>query len=465
MKILKLSVFIFVAIFATSFASAQEVTLPRKALIGVGMAPLTQEIADKNKIKIGDGVSITQIVPNSTAQALGIKVGDIITKINDKKIDSPQKMVQVAGKLIDGEKFSIELISDGKKQTKTGKAKGRPKESTPYSDVRYDAIEYELGKLRTIVHIPKDKKGKLPAVFFLQGYPCQSQEFIPNFETPDKRLMVDWIKAGYVVYRVERPNIGDSQTTKDCRDINFDEEVAGNLAAYKALLKYDFVDKDNVFLFGHSLGSNVAPFLTEPQHPKGIIIYGALIRSWFEYFIDIFRVQRTYFGNSRPTAEASARDYIPALYAWLEEGKSPEEMKKDPKLKAILEAPSNPLNNSGNYFFGRHYNFWHTMNKKRMSKAWSEVKSNVLAAHGEFDVQAINDRDAKSIAEVVNESNPGKGKYLLIPKADHGFLKAESYQQIIGVMNSGQMPIYMQQNYNPEIAIKTTEWMAELSKP
>lgn len=450
--------------FVASCSIAQEVKLPRKVLIGVGMAPLTQEVADKNKLKIGDGVSVTLVVPNSTAQSIGVKAGDILTSLNGTKIDNPQKMIQMAGKLSVGDQFNVEIISNGKKKTLKGTAKGRPFETTPYSDVRYDAIEYELGKLRTIVHIPKGKKGKLPAVFYIQGYPCQSQEFTNFPNSPVKKLIVDWLKAGYVVYRVQRPNIGDSKTTKDCRDIDFDEELAGNRAAYEALLKYDFVDKNNVFLFGHSLGSCVAPYITETHQPKGIIIYGSVLRSWFEYFVDIFRVQQTYFGTSSATAEANARRYLPVLYAWLEEGKSPDEIRKDPKLKAVLDASNNPFNVSGNYYFGRHYNFWHTMNKKRFSMAWSKVKSKVLSAHGEFDIQAINDRDAKNIAKVVNEFNPGNGEFLLIPKTEHSFLKAESYEQMARVSSSGQFQNYMVDNYNPEVSKKTIEWIEKIKK-
>jgi pimeloyl-ACP methyl ester carboxylesterase/bifunctional DNA-binding transcriptional regulator/antitoxin component of YhaV-PrlF toxin-antitoxin module len=449
-------------IFLASCSIAQEVKLPRKVLIGVGMAPLIQEIADKNKLKIGDGVSVTLVVPDSTAEALGIKVGDILTTINGTRIEAPAKMVEVAGKLVEGDEFIVELISSGKKKTLTGKAKGRPLESTEFSDVRHDAIEYELGRLRTIVHLPKGKKGKLPAVFYLQGYPCQTQEFNATSQSPVKKIIIDWLKAGYVVYRVERPNIGDSKTTKDCRDIDFDEELAGNRRAYQALLKYDFVDKDNVFLFGHSMGSYVAPYLAETYQPKGIIVYGSVLRSWFEYFVDIFRFQQVYFGNSRITAEANARNNLPALYAWLEEGKSPDEMRKDPQLKAILDAPGNPLNVSGDYFFGRHYNFWHTMNKKRLSNAWSKVKGKVLSVHGEFDVQAITDSDARDIANVVNETNPGNGEFLLIPKTEHIFLKAESYEQMARVISSGQLQDYIPDNYNPEVAKSTIEWMEKV---
>ncbi len=99
------------------------------------------------------------------------------------------------------------------------------------------------------------------------------------------------------------------------------------------------------------------------------------------------------------------------------------------------------------------------MNKKRLSNAWSKVKCKVLSAHGEFDVQAINDADARNIAKVVNEANSGNGEFLLIPETEHIFLKAKSYQQIAQVVASGGMSKYAAANYNPEVAIKTIAWM------
>ena len=102
------------------------------------------------------------------------------------------------------------------------------------------------------------------------------------------------------------------------------------------------------------------------------------------------------------------------------------------------------------------------MNKKQFTNAWSKVRSNVLSAHGEFDVQAINDIDARNIAKVVNESNPGKGEFLLIPKTEHGFLKADSFEQITGVMSSGRMAEYEVENYNPAVAEKTIEWINKI---
>ena len=439
-------------------------TLPRKGMIGVGTRALDEATAKANNLKIGEGLSVAVVVPNSTLADLGIKVGDIITSVNQKTFATHESLVAFANTVIEGDSLEISFISNGEKFTKKGTAKPKPKETSDYADIRYEAVDFELGTLRTITHLPKGKSGKLPTIFYLQGYPCSSQEFPPNSTNAVKIAMDDWVKAGYVVFRVERPNMGDSRTTKDCRDTDYNEELAGNIAAYKKMLKYDFVDTSNIFFFGHSLGSVTAPLLAETFQPKGIMVYGVVLRSWFEYFLDIHRIQTTYLGGSRVDGERNARNLLPIYYEWLENGKSPDELKKNPEFKVILEAPNNPLNASGNYFFGRHYSFWHTMNKKRIGEAWSKVTGKVLSIYGEFDVQAINSIDAENIAKIVNESKPGNGEFLLIPKTEHAFMKVDSYREVAELFSSGRMGQAMNEKYNPEVGRLTVEWMEKVRK-
>lgn len=283
-----------------------------------------------------------------------------------------------------------------------------------------------------------------------------------EFDQSDEKLIDDWVKNGFVVYRVERPNIGDSKTSKNCQNIDFTEEMAVQIAAYKKLLTYEYVDKSNVFLFGHSLGGIVAPLLAETYQPKGILVYGTGIKSWFEYFLELHRIQTVYFGGSNVEGERFARDLLPIYYEWLELGKSPAELKQNPKFKAILEAPDNPLQFSGEYSAGRHSKFWQTMNKTRMAEAWSKVQSKVLAIYGEFDVQALNSQAAEKIAQVVNENQAGNGEFLLIPKAEHGFAKVDSYRQVTELFSTGKYGQYANENYNSEIGRLTVEWMGKI---
>lgn len=438
-------------------------TLPRKGWFGVSAQPLDEAKAKANNLKTGEGLIVSSIVPNGTFEQIGVKVGDIILSINQKPINSPADLIASAQSLNETDKVEINIVSNGVKSSKKGAVKGKLKENSDNAEVLYEAVQMPLGTLRTITYVPKMKKPKMPAVFYIQGLPCQTHELGPDSKDPRKMIFEDWVKAGFVVFRVERPNIGDSVATKDCRDIDFNEEIETNKAGYKKLLGYDFVDNDNVFFFGHSMGGWTAPIIAQMKQPKGIVVYGTGVVSWFEYFIHLYRVQSTYGGGTHVAAEKETREMIPVIYEWLEAGKSAEEMRKNPNLKPIVDRIF-----EGEYFqgkaFGRSARFFHTMSKQNLVEEWSKVTGKVLAAYGEFDIQALNARDAELIAEIVNESHPGNGEFVLIPKTEHIFAKVDSYKQTAELYGTGKFFQYASQNYNPATGTATIEWMKKVMK-
>lgn len=433
-------------------------TLPRKGWLGVAAQPVDAEKAKAVGIQSGEGLVLTLVTPNGTFDKAGIKVGDIVLTINDKAINSPAELIAAAQALNQGDRAKIVFISNGTRSTKEVTVEGRLKETSAVAEVNYDAVTSTLGTLRTITYIPKERKPKMPAVFYIQGLPCQTQEL--GAKDPRKMIFEDWVKAGFVVFRVERPNLGDSIGKKDCRDIDFDEEIEVNNAGYRKLLGYDFVDTENVFFFGHSMGGWTAPFIARMKQPTGIIVYGTGIVSWFEYFINVYRIQSTYGGGTHVDAERTTRQYIPMLYAWLEEGKSAEEMRKDPKLKPLVDQPGMF---DGEYFqgraAGRSARFFYTMSKQNLAEEWSKVTSKVLAMYGEYDIQALNGRDAELVAEVVNQAHPGNGEYMLVPKTEHIFARVDSYKQVSELYGTGQFFQYASENYSPAVGQSTIKWM------
>ncbi len=89
---------------------------------------------DENRAMLGvvteeaeGGVKVTEITNESAAKKAGIKEGDIITKIDDTKIDDPDKLTEAVRKHKPGEKVTVTLLRDKKEQKVTaelGKWKG-----------------------------------------------------------------------------------------------------------------------------------------------------------------------------------------------------------------------------------------------------------------------------------------------------------------------------------------------------
>ncbi len=69
--------------------------------------------------KADDGVKITDVTDESGAQKAGLKEDDIITKVDDKKIEDPDDLTKVIRNHKPGDKVAITYLRDKKEQTTT----------------------------------------------------------------------------------------------------------------------------------------------------------------------------------------------------------------------------------------------------------------------------------------------------------------------------------------------------------
>lgn len=65
------------------------------------------------------GATVLEVTEGSPAQKAGIKKGDIITKVNDAKIESPETLFETIHSFKPGEKVKIVFTRDGKEQAVT----------------------------------------------------------------------------------------------------------------------------------------------------------------------------------------------------------------------------------------------------------------------------------------------------------------------------------------------------------
>ncbi len=80
--------------------------------LGVGIQPLTPELAKKFGVSEGEGVLVNEVFEKDPAAAAGIKPGDIIVKIDGAVVDSPNKLSRLIGALPPGATPQIEVVRD-----------------------------------------------------------------------------------------------------------------------------------------------------------------------------------------------------------------------------------------------------------------------------------------------------------------------------------------------------------------
>jgi len=86
----------------------------KRAFLGVGIQPISNELAKSFNIKVGQGAIITQVMDGSPAEAAGLRTGDIILKFSDKNVTGPRNLQGIVEQLIVGKSYMMELLRDGK---------------------------------------------------------------------------------------------------------------------------------------------------------------------------------------------------------------------------------------------------------------------------------------------------------------------------------------------------------------
>ncbi|MFL9839516.1 DegQ family serine endoprotease [Sphingomonas sp. ST-64] len=88
-----------------------------RGYLGVGIQPLTEDLAKSFGVPKGRGELISRVEPGEAAAKAGIKQGDIIMKVDGKEVTPDTTLSYLAGALRPGSRVPIELIRDGKPVT------------------------------------------------------------------------------------------------------------------------------------------------------------------------------------------------------------------------------------------------------------------------------------------------------------------------------------------------------------
>jgi serine protease Do len=91
----------------------------QRAIIGVNIAPVTQEDADKYKLPEISGARIASVVKEGSAEAAGLKENDVIVKIDGVSVASPSELQEQVGKHRPGDRVNITYVRNGRENDVT----------------------------------------------------------------------------------------------------------------------------------------------------------------------------------------------------------------------------------------------------------------------------------------------------------------------------------------------------------
>jgi serine protease Do len=97
--------------------SRLEGLMSRSPMLGVQCESLNPQLAEYFGVK--DGVLVTSVTRNSAAEKAGVKAGDIITKVEDRKVKSAREITSAIRSLKNRKGFPVTLVRNKKEMTVT----------------------------------------------------------------------------------------------------------------------------------------------------------------------------------------------------------------------------------------------------------------------------------------------------------------------------------------------------------
>ncbi|MCL2597088.1 MAG: Do family serine endopeptidase [Paludibacter sp.] len=95
----------------------------QRAVLGVSMGDITDQLAKDKNLKTMEGAYVSEIAKGSAAEKAGIEAGDVITAIDNTKITSATELQEQVGRHRPGDKINVTILRGDKTLTKTAELK------------------------------------------------------------------------------------------------------------------------------------------------------------------------------------------------------------------------------------------------------------------------------------------------------------------------------------------------------
>ncbi len=105
----------------------------KRGFLGINIKKVNDEEAKKIGLSKPNGVEITRVVKKSGAAIAGLKVKDVILKINNKEINSTPELQEMVARFRPGNKLVIDIFRDGSVQQLTVRLQGIKKDNKNFA--------------------------------------------------------------------------------------------------------------------------------------------------------------------------------------------------------------------------------------------------------------------------------------------------------------------------------------------
>jgi pimeloyl-ACP methyl ester carboxylesterase len=405
MKYLIFILLILVSCVAVKAQTAGD--LPRQGFIGTQVALIPNEQRAQLKLPAEQGIVVMRIDAGSSAEEAGLKNGDIILKVGETNVNSTQTFVNLIRPFRAGQKVALTIMRNGAQEIVNVTLKPRPFETSTDFNVLYRAVETKGGRRRVIITKPKGD-GKFPAILMVGGIGCYSLDNFPPSHAY-RKILYGLTQQGFATMRVEKTGMGDSEGAPcSSPEADLQQEVDGYISGLKALKTYDFVDADQTFIFGHSIGGIVGPLVAAQVPVKGVIAVATVGTNWFEYALENYRRQALLRGVPYNVIEAEAQlNRFCKQRQWIDKQTTAQVLKENPACDPFLRDPASNT-------------YMQQLTALNLAEAWKKFTAPTLIMYGSSDF-LTSAKEHEYLRNMINSFQPNRAAYVEIAGMDHYF--------------------------------------------
>ena len=296
--------------------------------------------------------------------------------------------------------LSVLLLSSGMLAQQTT-------ESIPDVDTLYRTVEIDGAEYQTIITKPKSA-GRHPAVFLIGGLGCYSLAHLK----PDEayaQLLYGLTRRGYVTMRVEKNGEGESGGPP-CNSPQSDLQLAvrRSVAGLNALAESDFVDRNAIIIFAHSIGP-IEGVLAASRFPvRGFIAAETIGKGWLEYELENTRRQMLMLGEPYDAVERAVRTTEKCLHRFL--------IEKQDSQRVVKDSPE--CADSANTF-GTSDAYLQQIADVNLASEWKKVDVPVLVTWGTSD-PTTSSEESHYLVDMINSFHQGRATYEEFAGMGHG---------------------------------------------
>ena len=115
-----------------------------RGFLGIGLQPLSEDLAKQFKLESTKGALVTQVEPKSPAEKAGIESGDVVLDVNGRVVDGPTDLRMYVASIAPGTKVQVKVWRDAKEKALAVTLAERPSQNVASANEPAPAVDPDV---------------------------------------------------------------------------------------------------------------------------------------------------------------------------------------------------------------------------------------------------------------------------------------------------------------------------------